>query len=388
MRGLCIAVAVACLWGLVARAEARLLSAAEVAKEQAAALDTREMEGFLRSLDAGLAQELPPFELRALIAGEASGTGFSVPATLRRLLIYLAREVVANSYLLSQLVVLAVLCAVLRSVMTAWPAHGAADLAFAVCFLALLYLALQSFRAAVDVAEGTITTMVDFMHALLPLMTTMLAAVGAVTTATVFHPLLFTVANLVATIVRSVLLPLVFLSAALAVLGSLSKEFPMKKLAGTIRQWTLTVLGLLFILFFGVLTIRGAIAPVTDGMALKTAKFLTGSFIPVVGSRMAEALDVVVGGSLLIKNAVGVFGMVAVFLIVAFPALKVLSVLMIYRLATALLEPISDERLIDAMSALATSLSLVLACLLTVGLMFFVGITVLVGLGNVPAYVR
>jgi stage III sporulation protein AE len=174
----------------------------------------------------------------------------------------------------------------------------------------------------------------------------------------------------------------------LAVLGTLSREFPMKRLAALVRQWALTLLGLLFILFFGVLTVRGAIAPVSDGLAMKTAKFLTGTFIPVVGSRMAEALEVVVGGSMLIKNAIGGFGMATVFMLMIFPVIKVFSVYMIYRLAAALVEPISDERLVEAMSALATSLSLVIACLLTVGLMFFVSITILVSMGSVPAFLR
>lgn len=162
----------------------------------------------------------------------------------------------------------------------------------------------------------------------------------------------------------------------------------MKKMAGLVRQWTITLLGLLFILFFGVLSIRGAIAPVTDSIAIKTAKFLTGTFVPVVGSRMAEALDIVIGGSQLIKSAIGVFGMAAIFVIVAFPALKVFSVLFIFRLVTALIEPLSDERLVDALNSLAGSLTLVLACMLTVGLMFFISITILVSMGNVTTLVR
>ena len=61
---------------------------------------------------------------------------------------------------------------------------------------------------------------------------------------------------------------------------------------------------------------------------------------------------------------------------------------MVYRLAAALVEPISDERLVEAMSALANSFSLVIACLLTVGLMFFVGITILISIGNIPTILR
>lgn len=360
-----------------------------VLEQQVGLLDTRQLESVLGSLEEGLRHELPAFDLRRILSdGVLDRTDYSLDTLIRRLLGYLVREVTINTSLLGQLVVLAVACAFLRNLAMVFPAQGAAELALMVAFLSLLCLALQSFRVAVAVAASAVDSMVMIMQALIPLMTTMLAAVGAVTTATIFHPLLFTVVNLVATLTHSLILPLVIVSAILGILGTFSKEFPLKKLSGLVRQWTMTILGLLFILFFGVLAVRGAIAPVSDGIALKTAKFLTGTFVPVIGARMAEAVEVVVGSSLLIKNAIGVFGMLVVFGVAAFPALKVFSVLLIYRLATALIEPLVDERLVDAMGSMANSLSLLLACLLTVGLMFFISLTVLVGLGNIPAFVR
>ncbi|MGI6541817.1 MAG: stage III sporulation protein AE [Limnochordia bacterium] len=351
-------------------------------------LDTSALDQVIAGLSSELRAELPEWDVRRIVADGGLGDRFSLLHLITRFARFLVREIVFNSQLLGQLALLAVFCAILRNLTHVFPTHGVAEPAFALSFLALLYIGLQSFRAAVDVAGSTLDTMVDLMHAALPLLTAMIAAAGAVTTATLYHPLFVSMVALVATLVRNVILPLTFLSAVLSILGSLSKDFPMKKMAGLVRQWTITLLGLLFILFFGVLSIRGAIAPVTDSIAIKTAKFLTGTFVPVVGSRMAEALDIVIGGSQLIKSAIGVFGMAAIFVIVAFPALKVFSVLFIFRLVTALIEPLSDERLVDALNSLAGSLTLVLACMLTVGLMFFISITILVSMGNVTTLVR
>ena len=99
-------------------------------------------------------------------------------------------------------------------------------------------------------------------------------------------------------------------------------------------------------------------------------------------------MDVIVGGSVLIKNALGVFGMGTIAVITAFPAVKIFSILAVFRLATALVEPITDPRLVQAMSGLANSISLLLAGLITAALMFFVGITVVVGVGNTAAVMR
>src|SRR5690606_29326727 len=247
--------------------------------------------------------------------------------------------------LLGQLIVLGVFCGLLRAAAVGVAGSEAADIAFLLSLLVLLLIGIGAFRTAVESASSILSQMVGFMQAILPVLSTMLAAAGAISTAAVFHPLLYAAVTGIATAIEAILFPLVYASAGLSVVGSLSKEFPVKRLAALLKTGTVSLLGLAFIAFFAVLQARGAIAPVADGFALRTAKFLTGTFIPVVGGRLADALDVVVGGSLLIKNAVGLFGMAAIAVITLFPLVKVFSLLVIFRLATALIEPITDERL-------------------------------------------
>lgn len=56
---------------------------------------------------------------------------------------------------------------------------------------------------------------------------------------------------------------------------------------------------------------------------MKTAKFVTGNFIPVVGRMFTEAADTVISASGLLKNTVGIIGLVILCLIVAFPAIQI-----------------------------------------------------------------
>src|SRR5690606_11900036 len=118
-------------------------------------------------------------------------------------------------------------------------------------------------------------------------------------------------------------------AAVLGVVGRIVVDFPVSRIAGLFRQGAMTALGLFFTLFLGVMVIRGAIAPVADGVVLRTTKFLAGSLIPVVGGMMADAMEVVLGGSLLIKNAVGVFGMATLLIILAFPLMKIFALVII-----------------------------------------------------------
>ena len=134
--------------------------------------------------------------------------------------------------------------------------------------------------------------------------------------------------------------------------------------------------------------VRGAIAPIADGISLRTAKYLTRTIIPIAGGMFADTLEVVVGGSLLIKNAVGIFGLVMILCLVAAPLIKVVAMVFIYKLVGAVLEPLCDKRMVQSLEIMESSLILVIIALATVALMFFLAITILVGIGNLAVFMR
>lgn len=91
------------------------------------------------------------------------------------------------------------------------------------------------------------------------------------------------------------------------------------------------------------MTIQGMTAATIDGVSIRTAKFAVDSFIPVVGGFLSDAVETIVGCSLLIKNAVGAFGLISLFSIIAFPALKVISLVLIYKVCAAVIEPVAGD---------------------------------------------
>lgn len=371
-----------------AEAEEEGASALQAAvEEQVRLLETDELDRFLRSLDADAQDRLPVRSVREFISDPAKGIRFDPVAFLRQAGQYLVREVLLQTRLLGQIIVLAVLCALLHN-LTSTLSRGAADFGFLVAYMVVIFLGVQSFHAAAATGRELLAGMSNFMFALLPLLATMLAAVGAVSSAALFHPLLMTVVTLVVRVIEQVVFPLLFLGAIVGVIGQIVTEFPLSRLAQLFRQGALTVLGLFFTVFLGAMAVRGAIAPVADGVALRTTKFIAGAVIPVVGSMMADAMEVVVGGSMLIKNALGVFGLATLLVLLAFPLLKIFALVVIYRVATALVQPLSDVRLVEALSTMAGTLTALMAAVATAALMFFVVITVIVGIGNLTAIVR
>lgn len=125
-----------------------------------------------------------------------------------------------------------------------------------------------------------------------------------------------------------------------------------------------------------------------DGVALRTAKYIAGNFIPVVGRVFADAAETVVGASLLVKNAVGMAGVLVLLLLVAFPALKILILAFVYNLSSAVMQPLGNSPILSCLGIIGKNLLYIFAALATVSLMFFLAITIVISAANVSVMMR
>lgn len=363
------------------------MKSAEITKqsleEQIDALDLSQLEEFASRLDQDVQSVFPAVDLRALL--REGGPQLDLRNLARVAFSSAARELVGGSRILAQLILISVMGALLALLQQAWESQPARDVILFALMLLVLFLSVQALRTAFSIALGATEQLTTFMYALLPVLGTLLASMGAVSSATVLHPLFLAVVAGVGLGLRQVVLPLTLMGLALRLAGTFAKDLPLGRLAGLAQTLSLTALGLGFTLFFGVLAIHGAVAPVTDSLGLRTAKFLSSSFIPVLGGMFAQAVDVVVGGSLLLRNAVGALGMAAVGVLVTFPLVKLALLVFGFKVAAAVVQPVADARLVELMGAVEGSLVFLGACVGVAALMFFLMILIAVTAGTFAA---
>lgn len=145
---------------------------------------------------------------------------------------------------------------------------------------------------------------------------------------------------------------------------------------------------MLLTIFLGVISVQGLTSSVTDGLTIRTAKYITGSFVPVVGKALADATDTVISASLLVKNAIGLVGVIIILFLCAFPALKILTLALIYKVTAAIMQPLGDTPIVACLDAIGKSMIYVFAALAAVGLMSFLAITVMLAAGNMTVMMR
>jgi stage III sporulation protein AE len=140
--------------------------------------------------------------------------------------------------------------------------------------------------------------------------------------------------------------------------------------------------------FLGLTAIQGVAGGIGDALTLRTAKFMTGTFIPVVGKMLADAVETVAGYSLLLKNSATVAGLVILSIIIAFPLLKLLALIIIFKFSGALIQPLGETALGEALQTMGNCLALVFAAVATVALAFFIGIAIIIGASNAAVMLR
>lgn len=316
-----------------------------------------------------------------------SGTGFSPAALGRGMARFFMDALWQNGRLLGTIIILAVLAAVLEALQSAFASQTVSRIAFLAVHLALLVLAVTSFHDATGYAGGAIDTMTGLMYGSLPVLLALIAASGGLTSAATFHPLIVFVVNAVALVVHNWVFPMIFFSTVLAIVNAVSVRYKVSELASFLRTTTLLVLGVGMSAFLGIMTVQGTLSSVADGVGMRTAKFVAG-LVPFVGKALSDAGESIAGASLLVKDATGMAGAVALLLICAFPALKILALAIIYNGSAALLQPLGQTPIIDGLSAVGKGLLLVFAALVAIGLMFFFSIVITLSATNASALAR
>lgn len=148
----------------------------------------------------------------------------------------------------------------------------------------------------------------NFIVSFIPVFASVVTVSGQPVTATTYTAFLFAACQIVSQIVANTLVPLMGVYLAFCIAGSLAPGIDVTAVAKVIKSTVSWALGLLLTLFVGLLSLQTMVASGSDTVASKTAKFLIGSFVPVVGGALSDAFIATQGYLRLLKTTVGAFG--------------------------------------------------------------------------------
>lgn len=226
--------------------------------------------------------------------------------------------------------------------------------------LAVTLLTAGSLEDLIGLGAETIGELNVFSKALLPTLAAATAASGAVTTATFQQVTTVFLADLLMELIDALLIPLVYLYIGALAAGACLPENRLGAVAEALKKivtWALTSSLLLFTVYLSAVRV---IAGAADGASVKVAKAAISGAVPVVGGIIAEAAETVLAGAGMLKNTIGVFGMLAILAACAYPFLQLGVQYLLYKLSAFLASAVGAPELCRLIDGLGGAFGLVL----------------------------
>jgi stage III sporulation protein AE len=355
-----------------------------VQEELFSALDADELNSVIYDLNREGAA-ISAFDWNALQKIFKEGLTVKPDKLLKEIGAKLTEMLTQNVRALGGIIALAVLCAALENLELAFKNNGVSKAARSICFAATLVLAVRLFYDGAAAATAAVSGMVSLMNALLPLFLTLLAASGSIAAAGLMSPLMIFAVNSISFIIDKLIVPLLLASAVLECANYFTAPYKLSSLAGFIKKTALLSLTFVMMLFVGVMAVQGTAGGISDGLALRTAKFAASSFIPVVGRILSDTVEVLFSASLMLRSAVGIFGVGAIAALCAAPCLKVFLTGFLLKLSGACIAPLGDGKLADCLDSVGGNLYILAGVMLIAAVLFFLMLVMFILSGTITA---
>lgn len=227
--------------------------------------------------------------------------------------------------------------------------------------LSITAVGMLEMNSLASTGKEALMEMQSFADLLLPAMAAATAASGGITASTAIYAGTALFSDVLIRTITYLLLPLLNVYVAICAARAICGNEMLSRLSDLVKWvFRMGIKTILFV-FTAYLTITGLISGVADATVLKAAKLTISGVVPVVGSMISDASETVIVGAATVKNAVGVFGMLAVIAICIGPFLRIAGQYLLMKLTAAAGSALGPKPLLTLMDAITESMGFLLA---------------------------
>jgi len=233
-----------------------------------------------------------------------------------------------------------------------------ADFVGAVGISALL---LQSSNSLISLGMATVEQISQYGKLLLPVMTSALAAQGGITSSTAIYAGTVLFDSLLCSLIPGLLIPAIYIFLTLCAANAAIGEEILKKMSDFVKWLSVWILKTILYVFTGYIGITGVVSGTTDAAALKAAKLTISGVVPVVGGILSDASEAVLVSAGLVRNAAGIYGILAVLAVFAGPFLRIGCHYLLIKLTGSVCAVFGGKRCTGLVSDFSAAMGLLLA---------------------------
>ncbi len=298
-----------------------------------------------------------------------SEEGITLKGVLKALGGRLLPGITADLRLFSELFFIVAIASLFASFSKAFHNPQVAQTGNYVTFLMLFSVLAGGYLQAAELTTQTMKCILDFMNMLIPIYLASITFCTGVTSVTAFYQIYITVVALLQNVMVNVLLPLCNIYLLLAVSNRLPMEDSLRGFADLVKKIIVWGKKCVLLLVTGFTTVNGLLTPGVD--KLKQSTLVTAlSAIPGLGGIFSGATETVLSAGVVLKNAVGIGGVLLLVLLCIRPIIKLFVLQLLLRFAAAAVSPIGDQSMVACLEETAEAVHLLIGILLTATLSF------------------
>ena len=276
------------------------------------------------------------------------------------------------------IIAISVLCGIVQNARSSYLSEGVAEVTFFVCMMGVVLLLGTQIISLWQNTQNTIKNIAKLSEIMSPIILTLMVAVGGNVSASVYKPTVAILSNGVVSVILYVIMPLVALMTVFNVLSNFSNDLKLSKFSELISSIIKWIIGLIVSIFGLFLSVQGITSATFDGISIKATKYTILNSVPIIGGFIKDGFDLIIAGSVLIKNSVGVVVVFALFYMIISPILYLAVFSLLLKLTSAIIEPICDNRISNFCVSISRTISFLTASLICVGFMLFITVLLMI----------
>ena len=294
----------------------------------------------------------------------------------------LGTEVTSTLKILISILVVIVIHGILKSMTDNLENNHISQIIYFVQYILIVTLIMANFTDIIELVRETTSDLVGMINVLIPLLLTLMVYTGSIATSTILEPIILFAINFIGNIIQNILLPIMLIIVVFSIISKISEKVQIENLSKFLKSGVIWFLGIVLTIFVGIVSLEGTLSSSVDGITAKTAKATVSSVIPVVGKVLGDVVDSVLGCGVILKNAVGFVGVIVIIGICAMPIIKIATLTIIYHLASAIVQPIADGKIVKLLEEMGGVFKVLLGIVCALSIMLIVGITMVIKISN------
>lgn len=283
---------------------------------------------------------------------------------------------------IASIMIIVIIHSILKAISENLGNENVSKIAYYIEYILIVTLIMTNFSNIITDMKLAVQNLTSFANTLIPLMITLMITTGNIVSSGMLEPILLLIITFIGNFMTNILIPIVLVSTALGIISKISDQAQVGKLSKFLNSSMVWILGTVLTLFVSFVSVQGGLTSSIDGVTAKAAKTAISSVVPVVGSILGDAVNTIMGCSNIIKNAVGVVGIIVIIAICIKPILQLAVLSITYYLGSALCEPVADDKVIGIMEQMGGTFKMFLAVMCAMTVLLIIGIAIVMKISN------